>query len=79
LLSRALEIELEERMAELQERRLTDDRQAVIRNGYHPERQIQSGIGPVTVQVPKIRSRDGKPVSLKLGLLKARSASSNRG
>jgi hypothetical protein len=66
-------------MAELQERRLTDGRQAVIRNGYHPERQIQTGIGPVTVQVPKIRSCDAKPVSLKLGLLKARSASSNSG
>jgi hypothetical protein len=79
LLSRAIEIALEERMAELQERRLTDGCQAVIRNGYHPERQVQTGISPVTVQVPKIRSRDGKPVSLKLGLLKARSASSDSG
>lgn len=62
LLSQAIEIELEERMAELQQRRLDDGRQAVVRNGYHPERQIQTGIGPVTVQIPKIRARDGKPV-----------------
>jgi putative transposase len=69
LLSQALEIELEERMAELQERRLTDGRQAVVRNGFHPERQIQTGIGPVTVQVPKIRSRDGTPVVFRSALV----------
>ena len=62
LLNQAVEIELEERMAELQARRLPDGRQAVVRNGYHPERQVQTGIGPVTVQIPKIRARDGKPV-----------------
>jgi hypothetical protein len=45
-------------MAELWERRLPDGRQAVVRNGYHPERQVQTGIGPVTVQIPKIRTRD---------------------
>jgi len=69
LLSRALEIELEERMAELQERRLPDGRQGVVRNGYHPERQVQTGIGPVTVQVPKIRARDGKPVVFRSALV----------
>ena len=69
LLSQAIEIELEERMAELQERRLTDGRQGVVRNGYHPERQVQTGIGPVTVQVPKIRARDGKPVVFRSALV----------
>ena len=69
LLSQAIEIELEERMAELQQRRLDDGRQAVVRNGYHPERQIQTGIGPVTVQIPKIRARDGKPVVFRSALV----------
>ena len=44
LLNQAVEIELEERMAELQARRLPDGRQAVVRNGYHPERQVQTGL-----------------------------------
>jgi transposase-like protein len=69
LLSQAIEIELEERMAELQQRRLDDGRQAVVRNGYHPERQVQTGIGPVTVQIPKIRARDGKPVVFRSALV----------
>jgi len=41
----------------------------VVRNGYQPERDIQTGIGPVTVKVPKIRSRDGKPVSFHSALV----------
>jgi putative transposase len=69
LLNQAVEIELEERMAELQARRLPDGRQAVVRNGYHPERQVQTGIGPVTVQIPKIRARDGKPVVFRSALV----------
>ena len=30
-------------------------RQTVVRNGYLPEREILTGIGPVSVQVPKVR------------------------
>ena len=44
-------------------------RTAVVRNGYQPARDIQTGIGPVTVKVPKIRSRDGKPVSFHSALV----------
>ena len=29
----------------------------VVRNGYHPERDVLTGIGPVRVQVPKTRDR----------------------
>ena len=32
-------------------------RTAVVRNGYQPERSILTGIGPVSVEVPKVRSR----------------------
>ena len=34
----------------------------VVRSGHHPKRGIQTGIGPVTVQGPKVRSRQGDPV-----------------
>jgi len=35
----------------------------VVRNGYLPERAITTAIGDVSVEVPRIRSRDGEPVN----------------
>lgn len=35
-------------------------RDAVVRNGYQPARQIETGIGPIVVRVPKVRSRTGE-------------------
>ena len=37
-------------------------RPTVVRNGYLPEREIVTGVGPVSVKVPKVRSRQGEPV-----------------
>ena len=37
-----------------------DGRIAVVRNGYLPKRQILTGIGPVSVRIPKVRSKDGE-------------------
>lgn len=34
-------------------------RDAVVRNGFQPVRHIQTGVGPVAVRVPKLRSRTG--------------------
>jgi len=42
---------------------------AVVRNGYQPAREIQTGIGPVTVQIPKVRSRTGEPVTFRSALV----------
>lgn len=69
LIHRAVQAELTEFLEAFETRRLNDGRQAVVRNGYHPERQIQTGIGPVTVQVPKVRSKDGKPVLFRSALV----------
>ena len=50
--------------------RLTDDgKAAVVRNGHHPQRRIQTGIGPVTVRIPKVRAKDGKPVTFRSALV----------
>ena len=38
---------------------LESGRQAVVRNGYLPERRVQTGIGEVDVRVPKVRDRSG--------------------
>lgn len=35
-------------------------RQAVVRNGYLPEREVLSGIGPLAVSVPRARDRSGE-------------------
>jgi hypothetical protein len=39
------------------EQRDEEGRALVVPSGHHPERDIQTGIGPVPVQVPKVRSR----------------------
>jgi hypothetical protein len=40
-----------------------DGRAAIMRNSYHPWREIQTGVGPVMVQIPKVCSQSGKPFS----------------
>ena len=46
-----------------------DGHAAVVRNGHQPERDIQTGIGPVTVKIPKVRSKTGKPVTFRSALV----------
>jgi len=57
LLAQALETEIEIFINNYKE--LTDDsgHQRVVRNGYLPERNIQTGIGPVPVNAPRVRDR----------------------
>jgi transposase-like protein len=69
LLHQAIEAELSTFMAEFEGRRLEDGRAAVVRNGYLPERDVQTGIGPVKVKVPKVRSKDGEPVTFHSALV----------
>lgn len=69
LIVEAVEAELEELLAHFADRRTGDGRAAVVRNGYLPEREIQTGIGPVTVRIPKIRSRNGTPVTFNSALV----------
>ena len=69
LIHQAVQAELNEFLAAFDARHLENGRQAVVRNGYHPEREIQTGIGPVTVRVPKVRARDGQPVSFRSALV----------
>ena len=57
LLAQALEAEIEMFISQYKE--LVDEfgRKRVVRNGYLPEREIQTGIGPVSVKVPRVRDR----------------------
>lgn len=65
LIQQVMEIELEVFMEAFHGRLLENGRAGVVRNGFHPERIMQTGIGPVTVRVPKVRVRDGKPVTFR--------------
>lgn len=57
LLSAALEAEVEIFLQQFKD--ITDETgcQRVVRNGYLPEREIQTGIGQVPVKAPRIRDR----------------------
>jgi len=64
LLAEALETEIEVFLSEYQE--LKDDlgRKRVVRNGYNPKREIQTGIGPVSVKVPRVRDRQSEGIEI---------------
>jgi putative transposase len=57
LLAQAIEAEAEAFLAAMKAERLPDGRERVVRHGHGPERQVQTGIGPVAVQRPKLRDR----------------------
>jgi len=69
IIQQAVEAELKVFMERFSERLLANGKAAVVRNGYHPEREIQTGIGPVTVRIPKVRSKDGYPVTFHSSLV----------
>ena len=41
----------------------------MVRNGYLPERELQTGLGPVTVQIPKVRAKTGEAVTFRSALV----------
>jgi transposase-like protein len=69
LLLAAVEEELENLLKGYSSLRLSDGRHAVVRNGHLPARTIQSGIGSIEVQVPKVRDRSGSGIKFNSALL----------
>ncbi len=57
LLAQAVEAEAEAFLAEMKGLRLPDGRERLVRHGHGPQRQVQTGIGPVAVQRVKLRDR----------------------
>ena len=60
LLQQAVEVEVAEALAQYAALKDEQGRQRVVRNGYLPERSIQTGIGAVTVRAPRVRDRAGE-------------------
>ena len=69
LIHRAVEVELEDLLSAHSDRRTADGKAGVVRNGYLPERELQTGLGPVTVTIPKVRSKTGEAVTFRSALV----------
>ena len=60
LLQQAVEVEVAEAIAQYEALKDEQGRRRVVRNGYLPERSIQTGIGEVVVRAPRVRDRAGE-------------------
>jgi putative transposase len=69
LIKQAIEAELVGMLSNYEDLKLIDGRQAVVRNGYLPERTIQTGIGDVSIKIPKVRDRSGSGIQFNSSLL----------
>ena len=69
LIASAVETGLAGYMAQFSELRTEVGHAALVRNGYHPARPFQTGIRPVSVRIPKVRSKDGTPVTFRSALV----------
>lgn len=59
MLAEALKAEADAFVASFADETLPDGRRRVVRHGHGPERAIQTGIGALAVQRPKVRDRAG--------------------
>ncbi|WP_334109229.1 IS256 family transposase [Methylobacillus sp.] len=69
LIAHAVETELESLLKQYADVKTPDGRRAVVRNGHLPKRTIQTGVGDVEVQVPKVRDRNGSGIRFNSQLL----------
>ena len=63
LLAQAIEAEADAFLATMKGMQLADGRDRVVRHGRGPERQVQTGIGPVAVQRVRLRDRGTDPAA----------------
>jgi transposase-like protein len=67
MLAAALRAEADAFVAQHAEETLPDGRQRVVRHGYGPERNVQTGIGALEVRRPKVRDRaEGVPAEKRI-------------
>ena len=69
LIAQAVEAELSIMLMKHEDNKLPDGRPAVVRNGYLPERTIQTGLGDVDIRVPKVRDRSKTGIKFNSDLL----------
>ncbi len=69
LLDQAIRAEVAELLSQYEREKTPGGHQRVVRNGCQPKRDLLTGIGKIAVQVPKVRSREGAPVSFQSSLV----------
>ena len=69
IIAKAVEAELATFLSTYEHLRDERGRKGVVRNGYLPERTVTTGVGEVTVQVPKVRDRTGSGIKFNSMLL----------
>lgn len=58
MLATAIEVEINAFIESHSSLKTEDGKPAVVRNGYLPERTIQTGLGDIDVKIPKVRDRN---------------------
>src|SRR6266850_3093881 len=58
LLTRAVEAEVADFLGKHADLKTEDGHRRVVRHGHLPEREVMTGIGPVTVRQPRVRDRE---------------------
>jgi len=69
MLQLAIEEEVQNFISSYQDKLLTNGSKQVVRNGYLPERNIQTGIGEVAVKVPRVRNRGKEDIKFSSNLI----------
>jgi transposase-like protein len=69
IIAQAVEAELQAFLVQHQDLKDGDGRQAIVRNGYLPQRTIVTGVGAVEIEVPKVRDRTRSGIKFNSTLL----------
>ena len=69
LIQKAIEVEVQEMLAEYDNVKMLGGQRTVVRNGYLPAREVLTAIGQVEVRVPKVRDRSGAGIKFNSALV----------
>ena len=69
LITKAVQTELAKFLSQYQDMTDYEGRPLVLRNGYLPQREIMTGIGPFDIKVPKTRDLGGQGIHFRSELL----------
>lgn len=69
LIAQAVQSEVEEFLSQYEDMKDGRGRPLIVRNGYLPQREIMTGLGPVEIKVPKTRDRGEQGIHFRSELL----------
>lgn len=69
MLAAAIESEVAAFIKQHEGLRTDEGKSTVVRNGYLPERSVQTGLGDIEVKVPKVRDRSGSGIKFNSSLI----------